>query len=100
MSSPWTLKFKKTLCVGPCFYRGKFNVDQPGDTFLDTSRLTKGQMWVNGHSLGRFWNIGPQKTLYLPGPWLTKGANEVVVFDMDAVPFATLEGVTKPNLGN
>jgi beta-galactosidase len=99
MLHPETMPFKPAPCSGPCFYRGTFKVDQPGDTFLDTSRLVKGQLWVNGHALGRFWNIGPQKTLYVPGPWLKKGANEVIVFDADAKPSATLEGLTKPNLG-
>jgi len=94
------IQFTKAVCSGPCFYRGTFNVEQPGDTFLDTSKLGKGQLWVNGHALGRFWNIGPQKTLYIPGPWLKPGANEVVVFDVDGKPGATLEGLTKANLGN
>jgi beta-galactosidase len=93
------LPFKKAECAGPCFYRGTFDVEQPADTFLDTSHLGKGQLWVNGHALGRFWNIGPQKTLYLPGPWLKKGKNEVVVFDLDGKPGAMVEGLTKPNLG-
>jgi len=93
------LRFTKTTCVGPCFYRAAFNVDQPGDSFLDTSQLNKGQMWVNGHALGRFWKIGPQKTLYLPGPWLKQGANELIVFDIDAAPFRSVEGLTRPNLG-
>jgi beta-galactosidase len=99
MTNPERLKFAKTPCSGPCFYRGTFNVEQPGDTFLDTSNLGKGQMWVNGHALGRFWKIGPQKTLYLPGPWLKKGANEVVVFDLDGAPGRSIEGLAKPNLG-
>ena len=46
-----------------------------------------------------FWKIGPQKTLYVPGPWLKQGANEVVVFEMDGKPGSTLEGLTKANLG-
>jgi beta-galactosidase len=62
------LRFSKSDCSGPCFYRGSFNVTTPADTFLDTSKLGKGQAWVNGHALGRFWNIGPQRTLYVPGP--------------------------------
>jgi beta-galactosidase len=99
MTNPGAMKFKKADCTGPCFYRGSFMVDHPADTFLDTSNLTKGQLWVNGHAMGRFWNIGPQKTLYVPGPWLKKGANEVIVFDVDGHPDATLEGLTKPNLG-
>ena len=100
MSDPETLPFTKAPCSGPCFYRGTFNVERPGDTFLDTSRLGKGQLWINGHNLGRFWNIGPQKTLYVPGPWLKQGANEVVVFDLNGAPSRTIEGLTKPNLGD
>lgn len=99
MDNVSTLKFKKTTCNGPCFYRGTFRVEKPGDTFLDTSQLSKGQLWVNGHALGRFWNIGPQKTLYLPGPWVKKGANEVVVFDIDGHSSSSIEGLTVPNLG-
>ena len=93
------VKFGKADCTGPCFYRGSFTVAQPADTFLDTSSLGKGQLWINGHALGRFWKIGPQKTLYVPGPWLKPGRNEVIVFDADGKPGATLEGLTKPNLG-
>jgi len=100
MLHPESLPFSNAACTGPCFYRGTFIVDQPGDTFLDTSQFGKGQLWVNGHNLGRFWNIGPQKTLYLPGPWLKQGANEVVVFDLSGAPDRTLEGLTKPNLGD
>ena len=67
----------------PALYRGTLNVpdDVPADTFLDMSDWTKGIVWVNGHNLGRFWSIGPQQTLYLPGCWLRKGDNEVVVLD-------------------
>jgi len=69
----------KQPCSGACFYRATFTVDKPADTFLDTSAFTKGQVWLNGHALGRVWNIGPQKALYVPGPWLKAGQNEVVV---------------------
>jgi beta-galactosidase len=99
MTNPGAMKFKKADCTGPCFYRGSFTVDHPADTFMDTSNLIKGQLWINGHAMGRFWNIGPQKTLYIPGPWLKKGANEVIVFDVDGHLSPTLEGLTKPNLG-
>ncbi len=99
MLNPSTLPFKKIDCTGPCFYRGSFNVDHPGDTFLDTSQLTKGQLWINGHALGRFWNVGPQKTLYLPGPWLKPGKNELVIFDTGSAPFRSVEGLAAPNLG-
>ena len=99
MLHPETLKYSKADCSGPCFYRGSFTVDRLGDTFLDTSNLGKGQLWVNGHALGRFWKIGPQKTLYVPGPWLKQGANEVVVFDVEGKPGAMLEGLAKADLG-
>jgi beta-galactosidase len=99
MAHPEALKFTGAACSGACFYRGTFEVEHPADTFLDTSHLGKGQMWVNGRALGRFWSIGPQKTLYLPGPWLKQGKNEVVVFDAEGKPGATVEGLAKPELG-
>jgi beta-galactosidase len=99
MSDVPGLAFKSAACTGPCFYRGTFAVEQPADTFLDTSKLGKGQMWVNGHALGRFWKIGPQKTLYVPGVWLKQGKNEVVVFDVEGKPGATVEGLAKADLG-
>jgi beta-galactosidase len=70
---------------GPHFSSGTFTLAQTGDTFLDVSSLGKGLIWINGHTLGRFWNIGPQETLYVPGPWLKQGKNEVVILDMFAV---------------
>ena len=100
MTNVESLHYKKIPCTGPCFYRGHFKVSGPADTFLDTSKLGKGQLWVNGHAMGRFWKIGPQKTLYIPGPWLKNGSNEVIIFDIDGTPNPTLEGLTKPNLGD
>jgi beta-galactosidase len=75
--------YKDEACTGPCFYRAEFHVETPGDTFLNTAALGKGMVWVNGHALGRFWNIGPAGALYLPGPWLHPGANEIEVFDLN-----------------
>jgi beta-galactosidase len=51
---------------------------------------------VNGHNLGRTWEIGPQHSLYLPAPWLQKGANEVVVFDYTDLDTPQLRGVVNP----
>ena len=59
-------KTKRTMSAGPAFYRGQFDVRDTGDTFLDTRGWGKGAVWVNGHPLGRFWNLGPQQTLYVP----------------------------------
>ncbi|MGD0734076.1 MAG: beta-galactosidase [Terracidiphilus sp.] len=77
------LKYGDGACAGACFFQASFNVDEPADTFVDTRGLGKGEVWINGQPLGRFWNIGPQRTLYLPAPWLKKGRNEIVVFDLD-----------------
>ena len=74
------------------YYQGTFTLKKVGDTFLNMEAFGKGQVWVNGHAVGRYWNIGPQQTLYVPGCWLKKGRNEVVVLDIleqkgDAVLF-------------
>lgn len=64
------------------YYRGYFTLKKTGDTFLNTEAFGKGQVYVNGHAIGRFWRIGPQQTLYVPGCWLKKGKNEVIVLDV------------------
>ncbi|XP_032328159.1 beta-galactosidase-1-like protein 2 isoform X2 [Camelus ferus] len=67
---------------GPAFFLGLLRVgDHPRDTFIKMQDWTKGVIFINGQNLGRYWNIGPQETLYLPGPWLQPGANEIVVFE-------------------
>ena len=65
----------------PAIYSGNFNVVKEGDVFLDMKKWDKGIVFVNGYNLGRYWNIGPQQTLYLPGAFLKKGKNEIVVFE-------------------
>jgi beta-galactosidase len=90
------LRFVAEPCGAPAFRRGRFELGQPADSFLDVSSLGKGTLWVNGHHLGRFWNIGPQRSLYLPGVWLKRGPNEVIAFDlMPGVPPAIC-GRTEP----
>jgi beta-galactosidase len=64
------------------YYRGSFNLKKVGDTFLNMEQFGKGQVYVNGYAVGRFWKIGPQQTLYIPGCWLKKGQNEVIVLDV------------------
>jgi beta-galactosidase len=83
---------------GPALYRGTVTVEHPGDTFLDMRGWGKGTVWVNGHHLGRFWEIGPQQTLYVPAPWLRAGRNEVTVFDLDLPGRRTLTGLSHPIL--
>jgi beta-galactosidase len=64
------------------FFKGNFFLSAPGDTFLDLSNFQKGIIWVNGHNLGRYWNIGPQKRFYCPASFLRKGNNEMIVLDL------------------
>ena len=75
------------------FFKGEFDLAAVGDTYLDVSAWEKGVVWVNGHNLGRYWNIGPQKQLYCPAPWLKKGKNEIVIFDMHLLAPKTIKGV-------
>lgn len=65
----------------PVIYSGSFSLSKTGDTFLDMRKFGKGIVFVNGHNLGRYWNAGPQQTLYLPGCWLKTGKNTIAVFD-------------------
>lgn len=87
----------KTGC--PVYYRAKFTLDKVGDTFLDMEKWGKGIVFVNGHNLGRYWKVGPQQTLYLPGCWLKEGENEVVVFEqLNDHRMYSLSSVTEPVL--
>ena len=79
-------------------YRGTFNLKKTADTFLDFSTWGKGLVYVNGHPLGRIWEIGPQQTLYAPGCWLKKGENEIVVFDVVGPRQAKVSGHSAPIL--
>ena len=83
----------------PVVKRGYFTIDQSADTYLDFSNWGKGVVWVNGHNLGRYWEIGPQQTVYVPVEWLKKGKNEVVVFEMIKPEQENLQGIEKPILG-
>ena len=64
------------------FYKGDFNLPEIGDTYFDMSKYSKGMLYINGHNLGRYWNIGPQQSLYCPAGWLKKGNNEIIIFDL------------------
>lgn len=84
----------------PVIYQGTFNMDKTGDTFLDMRGWGKGIVFVNGINIGRYWStVGPQLTLYLPGCWLKKGRNEVVVFEqLNEKPQTKLSFTTTPIL--
>ena len=80
----------------PGCYRATFNLKKVGDTFLNLETWGKGQVYVNGYPIGRFWQIGPQQTLYMPGCWLKKGENEIIVFDIVGPQETVVEGLKKP----
>ena len=80
------------------YYRGYFNLKKVGDTFLNFETWGKGQVYVNGHAMGRIWSIGPQQTLYVPGCWLKKGKNEVIVLDVVGPKETVVWGQAEPEL--
>lgn len=82
----------------PAYYRATFELDRVGDVFLDMQTWGKGMVWVNGKAMGRFWKIGPQQTLFMPGCWLKKGKNEIIVLDLLGPEKATVSGLKKPIL--
>ncbi len=83
---------------GPAFYRGTFRLDRTGDTYLDLRGWEKGAVWVNGHPLGRYWYIGPQQTLYLPGAWLRSGVNEIALLELESHTSHMVAGLREPVL--
>ena len=76
------LTFKPGELAAPAFHRATFDLAAVGDTFLDMRGWGKGQVFVNGHNLGRHWNIGPMDTLYCPATFLKVGRNEVIVLEL------------------
>jgi beta-galactosidase len=82
----------------PAFWRGTITLEKAGDTFLDLRGWGKGDLWVNGHCLGRYWNIGPTQTAYAPGCWLHDGTNEIVILDTIGSEGHTIAGLEKPVL--
>jgi beta-galactosidase len=75
--------------------RGVFSLKEVGDTYINMSAWGKGHVWLNGHNLGRYWNIGPQQTLYIPAQWLKKGKNEIVVFELNKTNQNDIDSIDK-----
>lgn len=71
------------------FYKGYFEIDDVKDTFLKLDNFTKGFVTINGFNIGRYWEVGPQVTLYVPASILKKGKNEIIVFESDGIKSAT-----------
>ena len=83
----------------PAFYKFEFEADECGDTFLDFDGFGKGCAFVNGFNIGRFWEIGPQKRLYIPGPLLKTGKNEIIIFETEGKVGRSIELKDEPDIG-
>lgn len=98
------LKFRPTedkSITSPTFLRGSLDIDgEPADTFLRLDGFHKGFVKINGVNIGRYFNdAGPQKTLYVPAPYLKTGKNEILVFESDGAESLTVEFFSEPDLG-
>ena len=83
----------------PGFYEFTFDAEETGDTFLELDGWGKGCVLVNGFNIGRFWEIGPQKRLYIPAPLLKKGKNTILVFETEGKATGVVELCDEPDLG-
>lgn len=79
--SKWKYSSKPTKTAQAGLYKGTFNVTGVADTYLDMRKFGKGFVFLNGHNLGKYWQNGPQQTIYVPAVWLKEGENEIEVFD-------------------
>ena len=87
------------FAIKHAFFKFEFDADfEDGtytDTYLDFKGWGKGCVWVNGFNIGRFWDKGPQKTLYIPGPLLKHGKNEILIFETEGKRAASIQLVDK-----
>lgn len=94
------LDFDRDCTEGlPAFYRFELEVDEACDTFLELDGWGKGCVFLNGFNLGRYWEIGPQKRLYIPAPLLKPGKNEIVVFETEGKSTGVIELKDEPDIG-
>lgn len=82
----------------PVFLRGSFKTDSKADCFIHLDGFNRGCVYINGFNLGRFWKVGPQKSLYIPGT-LLKDENEIIVFNIGGYSKPTASITDKHNLG-
>lgn len=84
--------------AAPVLKKGFFSIKKVADTYLDMSNWGKGVVWINGHNLGRYWQVGPQQTIYVPAEWLKKGTNEIEIFEQLKTNLSVVSSVRKPIL--
>lgn len=94
------LDFSRGYTEGlPAFYRFELQAEETGDTFLELEGWGKGCVFVNGFNIGRFWEIGPQKRLYIPAPLSRPGKNEIIVFETEGRSTGEISFLSEPNIG-
>lgn len=94
------LDFDRDFTEGlPAFYKFELDVDEAGDTFLELDGWGKGCVFLNGFNLGRYWEIGPQRRLYIPAPLLRHGKNEIIVFETEGKATGVIELKDEPDIG-
>jgi len=90
------LKYGNLKGTGPGWYKAEFTLKKTADTYLDMRGWGKGMVWINGQNMGRYWKIGPTQTMFVPGTWLKKGTNTIIVFDLDSHANPVVNGITNP----
>ena len=86
MNNLENLNFTKSEFIEKtAFYRGCIDIDETHDTFLKLDNFKKGFVTINGFNIGRYWEIGPQKTLYVPASVLNQGQKIIIVFESDGI---------------
>jgi beta-galactosidase len=100
LPSPLVESTVEGAVAGPVLLRASFEAEASADLFLDTGEWGKGLAWLNGFPLGRYWRRGPQRTLYVPGPVVRAGANELVVLELDTMLDPAARFVPRPLLGH
>ena len=99
LDNPEKIDFSKGWTEGqPAFYAFDFTVEEPKDTYLDLSEFGKGVAFVNGRHLGRFWNVGPTLSLYIPHSYLKEGANRIIIFETEGEYKEEIHLTRKPTL--
>ena len=99
LDNPEKIDFSKGWTEGqPAFYAFDFEVKEPKDTYLELSEFGKGIAYVNGRNLGRFWNVGPTLSLYIPHSYLKEGANRIIIFETEGDYKEHIHLTRKPTL--
>ena len=80
----------------PAFYAFDFKMKALKDTYLDLSGFGKGLAFVNGVNIGRFWNVGPTLSLYIPHSLLKEGHNRIIIFETEGEYEESINLVNQP----